>query len=613
MGTLFDPGIFSIVGLSGEILPGASLAWYQAGTSTPLDTYADEDLTTPNTNPVPVGNDGRIPPIWLKDASYKLVLLDPNNAPLMTREPIAPVSFAGGDGASKIGYTQGVTGDQLWNVQDRLRQSISVMGFIPEQYRAAIIDRSSTQDVTTYVQAALNAINTATVGAFELFFPDGTYCVSGTGARILQIQNTAKIIGASLEGTRLKVLSGSTAPVFIEDSGNAAKIEINNITFDGNGNTALTAGIRLGKRSVQFGTWGTIDNVSVRDMPNATAVDVNANIVAVGKVYTLNTTDGLVSSGAGSGFHVETFTPTDFTGSGVSLSLADSINYVEAEAPDADTAVPIAYERGGFLLNYYLSIGANRAVRTPVRINPTYVADWMLGPTVISYADATATYGDTVAPDTSGTATSGSPTTLTDTSKSWTRDQWHGAALKIVAGTGAGQFRRIATNSKDTIVPESAFTTTPDATSQYALSYFIRKSADNVTFTGGYGHSRSLTAYWPWFYNLSVGNQVSTNALQVGPSNDSTPITGIMRAVASLTFPAVAAGGVQSQTVTVRGAQVSMPVILGVPNAVQSIAGLSVGASVSAADTVTIYVKNTSGGSITPAVATWVATVLNYG
>jgi|GEM_PF-1396523 len=101
MSTLFDPGIFSIVGLAGNILPGAKLYWYAAGTSSPLDTYSDPDLTIPNPNPVLAGADGRLPPIYLLDQSYKLVLTDAVDVVLMVRDgvssPDAGIKSALGD------------------------------------------------------------------------------------------------------------------------------------------------------------------------------------------------------------------------------------------------------------------------------------------------------------------------------------------------------------------------------------------------------------------------------------------------------------------------------------------------------------------------------------
>lgn len=87
MAFLFDAGIFSVEGLSGEILPGTKLYWYESGTSTPLATYSNEALTTPNANPVLSDSEGRFPSIWLQDASYKLVMELPNGTQ-RTRDPI---------------------------------------------------------------------------------------------------------------------------------------------------------------------------------------------------------------------------------------------------------------------------------------------------------------------------------------------------------------------------------------------------------------------------------------------------------------------------------------------------------------------------------------------
>jgi len=76
---------------------------------------------------------------------------------------------------------------------------------------------------------------------------------------------------------------------------------------------------------------------------------------------------------------------------------------------------------------------------------------------------------------------------------------------------------------------------------------------------------------------------------------------------ASLTFGAIASNGIASQTVTVTGATAGQSVMLGPPAAIE--ASLTWSGFVSATDTVTIRLHNTSGGSITPAVATWYATV----
>src|SRR6478609_2043954 len=108
MALLFDPGIFSVIGLASELLVGAKLYWYTTGTSTPLATYSDQALTVPNANPVVANADGRFPAIWLQEASYKLVLKTALDLTLVTRFPIvgstALGSLASSTGSSLVGY-----------------------------------------------------------------------------------------------------------------------------------------------------------------------------------------------------------------------------------------------------------------------------------------------------------------------------------------------------------------------------------------------------------------------------------------------------------------------------------------------------------------------------
>jgi hypothetical protein len=79
------------------------------------------------------------------------------------------------------------------------------------------------------------------------------------------------------------------------------------------------------------------------------------------------------------------------------------------------------------------------------------------------YVDATSAVLD------SGTATSGTSTTLTDTSKSWGTDVWVGNKVSITGGTGAGQTRSISSNTATVLTVSSAWTTNPDATSTYNI------------------------------------------------------------------------------------------------------------------------------------------------
>lgn len=93
MPRLLDPGLFSIVDTDSSIGVGWKLNFYTTGSSTRKDTYptlADAGaLTNPNANPIVVGADGRLPPIWmLDDEDYKGVLTDENDVVKETTDPL---------------------------------------------------------------------------------------------------------------------------------------------------------------------------------------------------------------------------------------------------------------------------------------------------------------------------------------------------------------------------------------------------------------------------------------------------------------------------------------------------------------------------------------------
>ena len=68
-----------------------------------------------------------------------------------------------------------------------------------------------------------------------------------------------------------------------------------------------------------------------------------------------------------------------------------------------------------------------------------------------------------------GTATAGGASTLTNSAKAWATNQWTNSQVRITAGTGAGQIRTVASNTGTVITTSAAWTTQPDATSQYSI------------------------------------------------------------------------------------------------------------------------------------------------
>lgn len=79
-----------------------------------------------------------------------------------------------------------------------------------------------------------------------------------------------------------------------------------------------------------------------------------------------------------------------------------------------------------------------------------------------------------------GTATAGAASTITNSAKNWTANQWTNYQIRITAGLGIGQYRTIASNTPTVITVSSAWTTQPDATSEYE----IQANSDYLYYMG---------------------------------------------------------------------------------------------------------------------------------
>jgi hypothetical protein len=99
-GTPFTMGLFRALDSNGAPLSGGLLYTYQAGTSTPLATYTNSTLATPNSNPVVLDSTGSAN-VWLSSAlgSYKLVLENASAVIQWTVDNF-PASGSGGGSSS---------------------------------------------------------------------------------------------------------------------------------------------------------------------------------------------------------------------------------------------------------------------------------------------------------------------------------------------------------------------------------------------------------------------------------------------------------------------------------------------------------------------------------
>lgn len=241
MAVSFDTGIFSVIGLSSELLVGAKLYWYATGTSTPLATYSDNALSVPNANPVVAGADGRFGPIFLQSAAYKYVLKTALGVTLVTRDPIDGVSgatvvlaeLAAPSGATLVNFShsnRGAHGEISWKLTET----------------ASVTDPpfSATADGTAN---DFTAITAAIASGRQVVFPAGTYKI-GTSITLTNVM--------LLNGAKLKPAAGVV--ITIGGTLNAPLAQI----FD----TSLGGTIVIDPSSDTWGHpewWGAVTNTGV--------------------------------------------------------------------------------------------------------------------------------------------------------------------------------------------------------------------------------------------------------------------------------------------------------------------------------------------------------------
>jgi hypothetical protein len=174
--------------------------------------------------------------------------------------------------ASLVTYTPAGTGAVDETVQNKLRESVSVLDFIPTALHAAILDGTSTTDVSSYIQAAIDSR-----AQLEVYIPAGTYCIAST---LLVDVDTASKYSVNFRGvglgSHLKWTGASGLPMLYYSSpaggGASTFATVENIVFENTvrtGDTVLNGviGIRVGQLQVNGVTvsgTGGCSNVTIR-------------------------------------------------------------------------------------------------------------------------------------------------------------------------------------------------------------------------------------------------------------------------------------------------------------------------------------------------------------
>ena len=230
--------LFQFSNALGLPLAGGKLYTYLAGTTTPVATYQDEELTTENENPITLDSTGACV-IWLDPAkSYKFLLKSAlgitqpgwpvdNVSGAATVTSLQPtlslyatlVALAATAGASLIGFIQAGVGAVARTVQDLLRERVSINSFlstpgvIPQaEFDNAAARALAVDGILRFAGSySFDSLNIAADGLIVECGPKTTLTHTGVGAA-LQIDGgaSANVYSFELRGNPLVVGNANT-------------------------------------------------------------------------------------------------------------------------------------------------------------------------------------------------------------------------------------------------------------------------------------------------------------------------------------------------------------------------------------------------------------------
>lgn len=181
-----------------EVAGGAKLYVYEAGTTTPLDTYSDSGLSTPNANPVVADANGRFGAIFLAADDYKFVCKSSDDA--TTFFTVDDYKVEG-----TLTFTGGLEQDGT-----TVQLASGANNQTGTSYTILTSDRGK---LVTFSNASAISVTLPTAGAS---FPDGFYFdIANRNEGIVTLTSTSNIDGESSvtfnrsEGARV-VSDGST-------------------------------------------------------------------------------------------------------------------------------------------------------------------------------------------------------------------------------------------------------------------------------------------------------------------------------------------------------------------------------------------------------------------
>lgn len=236
---------------------------------------------------------------------------------------------------------------------------------------------------------------------------------------------------------------------------------------------------------------GTI-TITFDSAVSASVVNTDTFRIGSGRFFCMNA--GTTAAGSWKTFDVGTYEwqanltttglPATFGTDGRTVSTAKLAQILQNGTATAGTTTTLTDSNKSWTINAYKGMylfiidGTGEGQFVKIASNTATVLTFE---TAISAGNATSVYQITAGKPgyATGVATSATATTIVNSGKSWTADQWINYQVRIVSGLGAGQIRNI-TDNDGTSLTVSGWATQPDSTSVY----IIESNEDNIYLAG---------------------------------------------------------------------------------------------------------------------------------
>ncbi len=212
---------------SGTPYPAAKLYFYVAGTTTPLDTYSDKDLSVPNANPVVADANGMFGQIFLGSGTYDVVLKTSADATIWTAEDVAAAAVS-----AATTTVSGIV--ELATTAEALTGTSSTLGMTPATVAAAIqqgFSYGTTGGSANAITVTPTVTPTALASGMEVYFRASstntaatTINYAGLGAVSARVMGSAGVTACNggeiiANNVYRAVYSGSDSCWLIENAG----------------------------------------------------------------------------------------------------------------------------------------------------------------------------------------------------------------------------------------------------------------------------------------------------------------------------------------------------------------------------------------------------------